>query len=82
MHACVQAAVSQDYVGGLALSPDGATVLVAAADGAASLLDARRGGAALASVAVGSPLRCGATDGRLGLLGSEGGQVRAAGTLS
>lgn len=70
-----QAAVSQDYIGGLALSPDGHAVLVAAADGAASLLDARKGGARLASVACGSPLRCAATDGCLALLGSEGGQV-------
>lgn len=35
----VQVSVSQDYIGGLRLTPDGLTVVAAAADGVASLLE-------------------------------------------
>jgi hypothetical protein len=77
LRVCVfaQVSVSQDYVGGLQLTPDSQLVVVAAADGAASLLEMRKGGASLSSTACGSPLRCVDTDGALALLGTENGQV-------
>lgn len=75
-HAHAQARVSQDYIGGVALSPDGRHVIAAAADGTASLLDARRGGARVSFATAGTPLRCAAMDGRLALLGAESGQAR------
>lgn len=67
--------MSQDYIGGLRLTPDGNMVVAAAADGLASLLEMRKGGARLSSVACGGPLRCAQTDGHLALLGTESGQV-------
>ncbi|CAK0760340.1 hypothetical protein CVIRNUC_002763 [Coccomyxa viridis] len=74
--ACIwQAAVSQDYIGGLSLSSAEQAVVVAAADGSASLLDMRRGGAEVSRAACGAPLHCVASDGRVALLGREDGQV-------
>ena len=67
--------MSQDYIGGLQLTPNGAMVVVAAADGVASLLEMRKAGARLSHAACGAPLRCADTDGRLALLGTETGQV-------
>lgn len=68
--------LSQDYVGGLQLTPDGSYAVVAAADGNLFLLDLRRGGVPLSCVACGPPLRCVATDGELALAGAEDGTVR------
>lgn len=68
-------ALSQDYIGGLRLTPDGGAVVVAAADGYATLLDARKAAACLSRVACGSPLRCADTDGGLAIMGAENGQV-------
>lgn len=73
----MQVSVSQDYIGGLQLTPDGSMVVAAAADGVASLLEMRKGGARLSSAACGAPLRCAETDGRLALLGNESGRVWA-----
>ncbi len=75
--AATQAAVSQDYIGGLSLSSAEQAVVVAAADGSASLLDMRRGGAEVSRAACGAPLHCVASDGRVALLGREDGQVCA-----
>ena len=66
--------MSQDYIGGLQLTPNGAMVVVAVADGVASLLEMRKAGARLSHAACGAPLRCADTDGRLALLGTETGQ--------
>ncbi len=68
-------ALSQDYIGGLQLTPDGNFAVVAAADGSLSLLDVRRGGLQLSCAACGPPLRCCATDGELALSGTEDGTV-------
>lgn len=77
----VQVSVSQDYIGGLRLTPDGLTVVAAAADGVASLLEMRKAGARLSYAACGGPLRCAETDGHLALLGNESGQVTPCRTL-
>lgn len=71
----MQAAVSQDYIGGLSLSEGEQSVVVAAADGAASLLDMRKSGAEVSRVACGAPLHCATSDGRAALLGREDGQA-------
>lgn len=66
---------SQDYIGGLQLTPDSNHALVAAADGNLLLLDMRRGGVPLSCAVCGPPLRCCATDGDLALAGAEDGSV-------
>jgi hypothetical protein len=73
-----QAHVSRDYVGGLALTPDGLYTLVAAADGVVSLLDVRKAGARLSYATCSAPLRCLQTDGRYAVVGLESGQARLA----
>lgn len=79
---CTQVSVSQDYIGGLQLTPDGGMVVVAAADGVASLLEMRKAGARLSHAACGAPLRCIDTDGSLALLGTETGQVSCSPLIS
>lgn len=71
----IQAAISQDYIGGLSLSSEEHNVLVAAADGTASLLDMRKSGARVSHVACGAPLHCAISDGCMALLGKENGEV-------
>ena len=73
----LQAAVSQDYIGGLSLSMEEQTVVVAAADGIASLLDMRKSGDRISRMACGAPLRCVIGDGSVAALGKEDGQVGA-----
>jgi hypothetical protein len=68
--------VSGDYIGGVALTPDGACVVAAAGDGVVSLLEARKGGATLASALCGAPLRCCCTDGSTAVVGAEDGRAR------
>jgi factor associated with neutral sphingomyelinase activation len=69
-------AISEDYIGGVSLTPDGRYAVVAAADGTLSLLDLRKGGARLSSVTCDAPLRCCTTDGNVAVAGSEAGAVR------
>ena len=71
----VQASVSKDYLGGLAITPDGLYTLAAAADGMLSLLDMRKAGARLSYASCSAPLLCLQTDGRYAAVGLENGQV-------
>ena len=70
-----QASVSKDYLGGLAITPDGLYTLAAAADGVLSLLDMRKAGARLSYASCSAPLRCVQTDGRYAAVGLENGQA-------
>ena len=67
--------MSRDYLGGLAITPDGLYTVAAAADGVLSLLDMRKAGARLSYVSCSAPLRCLQTDGRYAAVGLENGQV-------
>lgn len=67
--------MSKDYLGGLAITPDGLYTLAAAADGVLSLLDMRKAGARLSYASCSAPLRCLQTDGRYAVVGLESGQV-------
>ena len=67
--------MSKDYLGGLAITPDGLYTLAAAADGVLSLLDMRKAGARLSYASCSAPLRCLQTDGRYAVVGLENGQV-------
>ena len=67
--------MSKDYLGGLAITPDGFYTLAAAADGMLSLLDMRKAGARLSYASCSAPLRCLQTDGRYAAVGLENGQV-------
>lgn len=70
--------LSQDYLGGVALTPDGRHALVAAADGAMHLLDLRHAAAGpLSTGRCRQPLRCcSALDGELAVAGDEGGALQ------
>ncbi len=66
---------TQDYVGGLVLSPCGRYVFCGTADGQLSLLDVRNRGSRLAAASTDAPVRCCASDGWLLLAGGEAGLV-------
>eukprot|EP00884_Botryococcus_braunii_P015364 jgi/Botrbrau1/2510/Bobra.0079s0002.1 len=70
-----QLQVTEDYIGGVSLTPDSRHAVVAGGDGEARLLDMRRWDTQLASVSCGSALHCCACDGMTALMGSDAGQV-------
>ncbi|MEW5307948.1 MAG: hypothetical protein WDW36_010315 [Sanguina aurantia] len=72
-----QASVCDDYIGGLAVTPDGLCVVSAAADGYLSLLDVRKAGQVTARVACGCPLRSLVLDGGTALAGDESGVLHS-----
>lgn len=71
----MQAQPTDDYIGGVSLTPDCRHVVVVGGDGEVRLLEMRRAGAQLASLACGSALHCCLTDGLTAVMGSEDGQV-------
>lgn len=68
---------SAEYIGGLALTPDGQQATAAAGDGHLTLLDLRKAGEKAAEVSCGSPLLCCQTDGQALAAGTQAGQVGA-----
>ena len=72
----MQAQVCSEFIGGLALSPDGQTALAARGDGNLSLLDLRKAGEQSAVMTHGSPLLCCQTDGQVAVTGSQDGKVK------
>lgn len=74
----LQTQVCSEYIGSLAQTPDGQTVIAARGDGNLSLLDLRKAGEQVAVMSHSSPLLCCQTDGQVAVTGSQDGQVRTA----
>lgn len=75
-HVGMQAQPSDDYIGGVSLTPDSRHVVAVGGDGEVRLLEMRRAGAQLASLACESALHCCLCDGMTAVMGSDDGHVR------
>ena len=71
----LQAGLCQDYISGLAVTPDGQYVLASSADSHLRLLDLRRPGTVLAESACSAALQCCAADNEVAVAGADDGQV-------
>lgn len=71
----LQASLCQDYISGLAVTPDGQYVLASSADSHLRLLDLRRPGAVLAEAACSAALQCCAANDEVAVAGADDGQV-------
>ncbi|KAL3135309.1 hypothetical protein ABBQ32_007505 [Trebouxia sp. C0010 RCD-2024] len=70
-----QARASTEYVGGLAVTPDGQQAIAATGDGHLTLLDLRKAAETVAEVSCGSALLCCQTDGQAVAAGTQAGQI-------
>ena len=71
----LQASLCQDYISGLAVTPDGQYVLASSADSHLRLVDLRRPSAVLAEAACSAALQCCAADAEVAVAGADDGQV-------